>query len=223
MRSQERADEICYSKDLNNSGVQKGVLIFTDQLRCFIEENHQRKLDESVYNLQLNNPSNSMEFEFDIRFVKAETNGESVKQKRINHLLVESAKLIKKSIFILDADTPDFGQTRSSLIQNFQNEGLELSQEGIFLLSNNSDNGCLENLLLEVISDKSTSIFRCFESYKDDTQSINKECTKPDLKTKIYAYLEIITSSRSEQPRDYSNPEIWDLQHETLIPLLLTF
>ncbi|WP_421875585.1 DUF3226 domain-containing protein [Marinoscillum sp.] len=156
----------------------------------------------------------------EITFLKANTNGRSIQKQKIDELRTLTSNFEHKTIFILDADAPDFEQTNQSLIANFKQEGLEISEETIFLLPNNERDGCLEDLLLQLVGDKAGAIFDCFESYKDCIHQIDEQYTKPDLKTKVYAYSEITTASGNERKRDYTNHDIWNLNHEALNPLV---
>jgi len=156
---------------------------------------------------------------FQITFLKASTNGQSIKTQKINEIRTATDGLNFKTLFILDADAPNFKETKESLIKNFGDENVQLPESDIFLLPDDSSDGCLENLLVQIVGDQSQSIFECFESYKDCIRNLNPGYTKPDLKTKIYAYSEIITKSGNERSRDYTDPEVWNLNHEALKPL----
>lgn len=156
----------------------------------------------------------------EVSFIRAETNGVSIKSVKIKEILTKTSSLEHKTLFILDADAPNFGDTKKSLIKNFKSEDLDIPEENIFLLPNNEHDGCLEDLLIQIVSNKADPIFECFEAYKECIHTIDQDYTKPDLKTKIYAYSEILTSSGSERTRAYSDSEIWDLNNNALDPLV---
>ncbi|MEQ8473946.1 MAG: DUF3226 domain-containing protein [Marinoscillum sp.] len=156
----------------------------------------------------------------EITFLKAKTNGKSIQKNKIDEIRTPTSNLEHKTVFILDADAPNFTETSKSLIESFKQEGLDLAEESVFLLPDNKSDGCLEDLLIQMVSDKAKPIFRCFESYKECIHGVNPDYTKPDIKTKVYAYSEIITKSGNERNRDYTNREVWNIEHESLAPLV---
>lgn len=178
-----------------------------------------KKKSSDKENLVLTLEKASKKFK-EITFLKANTNGRSIQKSKIDELRTVTSNLEYKTILILDADAPNCQKTRLSLLENFRQEGLAIPEENIFLLPNNLDDGCLEDLLLQLVGDKAEAIFDCFESYKDCIHQIDKHYTKPDLKTKVYAYSEITTASGNERKRDYTNHDIWNLNHEALNPLV---
>ncbi len=100
------------------------------------------------------------------------------------------------------------------------NLGIEFE---LFLFPNNKDAGTLESLLCEIINNKKSDVFDCFDKY---VKCINKNSNYnlPDLKSKIYAYLEsVLPKSKQNQKkdgeRDYKDEEFWDLSHKYLNPL----
>ncbi|MFY0599518.1 MAG: hypothetical protein JXR03_07585 [Cyclobacteriaceae bacterium] len=155
-----------------------------------------------------------------VQFLKAETNGRSIKKIKIKEIETATAGLDSKTLFILDADVPDHAGTKKTLIDNFLEEDITLNGNYIFLLPNDSNDGCLEDLLLGLVTAKSIPIFGCFDDYKNCINQIDATYTKPDLKTKIFAYSEIITGKGGEKSRNYQDTEVWDLQHESLNPLV---
>jgi len=122
----------------------------------------------------------------------------------------------KTNLLIFDADN-DPKKRREEIEEKKTELGIEFA---LFLFPNDRNSGELEDLLLQICSDKAPAIFGCFETYKDCIRQIDHDYTKPDLKTKLYAYSEITTGNGKEKERDYKNPENWDLKSETLTPLL---
>ncbi len=123
----------------------------------------------------------------------------------------------RTNLLIFDAD-----DSYNSRLIELETRRIELGIEfEVFLLPDGRENGDLETLLQQLtIESKSAQIFDCFESYKSCIHTLNEAYTKPDLKTKIYAYSEILTGSGKEKDRDYTNSEIWDLNHPSLQPLV---
>lgn len=157
---------------------------------------------------------------YQITFLKVNTNGKSIKSQKIQEIRTATDSLRFKTIFILDADAPNFNETRETLRENFRSEEIQLEETNIFLLPNNSNDGCLENLLEQIVGPQSGAVFGCFDAYRACIERVNSEYTKPDLKTKIYAYSEIITNSGSERTRNYRDESVWNLNHVVLSPLI---
>ena len=159
--------------------------------------------------------------ERDCVFVKAKTNGQSIKEVKIKEIITKTVNLEQDTIFILDADVPDYKGTLAGLIENFINEKITVTQNQVFLLPNSDQTGCLEDLLLELVMPRlAEPIFKCFESYKTCIHKIDSSYTKPNLKTKIFAYSEIVTGKGGEKQRNYEDENVWNLEHPNLNPLV---
>lgn len=122
----------------------------------------------------------------------------------------------KANLLIFDSDN-DPQNRRQELIKKKKELGIDFE---LFLFPNNSDPGDLESILEQIAGRPSKAIFDCFENYKSCIDHIDRSYTKPDRKTKIYAYSEILTGSGNEKDRDYTVNEIWDLNHKSLLPLI---
>ncbi len=125
-----------------------------------------------------------------------------------------------QNLIIFDAD--DNIETKQDLIAKIAHElNLEIAT---FFFPNNSDNGCLEDLLSQIINPKHQGIIDCFEQYQLCLSKQETKYTLPNKKAKIYAYLEALLSSQKsaqikEENRNYLDREIWDLDSENLTPL----
>lgn len=142
-----------------------------------------------------------------------ENGGKSFNKNNINNI----QKYIDnnyKLVVIFDADN-NFEEAKNNIKTN-----LNIDDNNIFLFPNNNSLGTLEDILsnIAVIKD----IINCFDKYTNCIDSIPKTIT-PAKKSKIYAYLESIKSydkkTITEDKRDYTNNNIWDLNDEYLNPL----
>jgi hypothetical protein len=96
-----------------------------------------------------------------------------------------------------------------------------------FLLPDNQNPGTLETLLCQIIHPKHSTLLNCFENY-EECLSQNPDYFTPNLKSKIYAYLEALCPRNQkkfiqEEHRNYQNPEHWDLVSTHLTPLKTFF
>lgn len=158
----------------------------------------------------------------DIKFIKAETNGSSIGDNKLRTIATDTNKLAYNTLFILDADAPDLLNTKVNLTERFEQLGMSISAEKLFLLPNNSEDGCLENLLLDMVIElKSEEIFRCFDEYKSCLLNKNPAYFPPQgLKPKIFAYVDVLTGQGGEQKRNYGDPNVWNLNSHSLDPLI---
>ena len=132
-------------------------------------------------------------------------------------------------LVIFDADTNDNGggfAKRKKQIYDYN-----LSIDGIFLFPNNQDDGTLEDLLENIITQTNKPIFDCWDKFENCLQEnaskkIGKELITPAKKSKIYVYLESLLGKTQEEKkkikdpfRDYSIVEHWNLNAEYLEPL----
>lgn len=123
------------------------------------------------------------------------------------------------NLVIFDAD--NHPERRRQEILNFKDE-LAIDFE-LFLLPNNRDRGQFETLLCNLINQDHQVIFNCFENYQICLEA-NPQYHLPNLKSKIYAYLEALLPNNQkemikEAKRDYQNRNHWDLENAYLNPL----
>lgn len=136
-------------------------------------------------------------------------------------------------IFDADDESKDFGgidARRKYLEDEKAKLGIEFEY---FLFPNNESDGDYECLLEQIIHSKHKCLFTCFEGYQTCIDrrkdgSGNNIYNAPIRKTKIYAYVDSIKKSKTEEKRfknnkkgDYlfDNPELWNLDNEYLVPL----
>ena len=140
---------------------------------------------------------------FDIQIQILEGNVLEGKHKK----LIETTKNLLVCITILDADK-DFSSAK---------EKIEEFDKNIksYIFPNNQDNGNLETLLEKMILDEHKGILKCFESYENCIQGLNKRYKTPNQKAKIYAYLEALGVKK----RTYTNKNIWNFKQKDLLKL----
>ena len=102
----------------------------------------------------------------------------------------------------------------------------------LFLLPDNTRNGELEDLLVQIINPANQPVMRCWDDYESSLKQVilpwkSGGLTLPAKKTRIYAYLEaLLGSSRSEKDkikeinRDYLNKDFWNLDADALSALI---
>lgn len=93
---------------------------------------------------------------------------------------------------------------------------------GIFLFPDNSNNGTLEDLLLEMVPSDNAEILRCFDGYQECLLKLDRPLTTPNKKARVYAYCEALLPSGSKKmkdsKRDYRNRDLWELNSPALQP-----
>lgn len=84
-----------------------------------------------------------------------------------------------------------------------------------FLIPDNENNGCLEDLLIKIACDE--RVFDCFEEYKRCLENHQRGYKLPKDKSKVYAY----SQARGDNPQEpnYNDSNSWDLDSPHLDPL----
>ncbi len=134
-----------------------------------------------------------------------------------------------KTLIIFDADK-DYESNKKEILKVVSKTKQTISEEQIFLLPNNQDDGDLETLLLEIA--KYDEFLKCFEGYLECIK--NKEHYKPIKnirKNMLYAYLEVfglenLTKTdgkdkiKEKHKEEYEKlKEVIDFSLNSLIPL----
>ena len=129
------------------------------------------------------------------------------------------------NLIVFDADTPlnggGFEGRKKELMDKLKE--LDIAAE-IFLFPNNQDDGCFEDLLLNIaLNDKYKSFFDCFGDYE---KCLGDDYEHPNLKGKVYTYISSMKSLTNSQRKDlgqgrwlFDNPDYWNLESEYLTPL----
>ena len=119
------------------------------------------------------------------------------------------------NLVVLDANG-DFDSCRKAVEEK---KAIPLAFDDYFLLPNHRDSGCLETLLESVVVKAHRGIFECFDDYEKCIKEKSAEYNTPDLKARIYAYCEALTSEGNQEKQDYCNSAHWNLDSPALDPL----
>ena len=122
----------------------------------------------------------------------------------------------KRVVIVFDADADVEGrreEVRQVIID------LDLPVNEFFLLPNNNEPGCLENLLQAMAVDRHKAIYDCFELYEECLNATNPCYVFPPLKAKIYAYCEPLGIETQAPHRDFGIEDYWNLDTPALGPL----
>lgn len=150
----------------------------------------------------------------------------SIKEEHILNQLVKNTDENGINLVIFDADK-DFEKRKQELLYIKNKNNVDFN---LFLLPNNSDDGTLETLLMNIINPNNEAILDCWQRYEQCLKSksliIGKELTLPAIKTKVYAYLEALLDDTKkgkegikESKRDYKNTNLWKLDSQYILPL----
>lgn len=132
------------------------------------------------------------------------------------------------NLVIFDADN-DIESRRMQLLDWKKANNVDFE---LFLLPDNTRNGELEDLLVQIINPANQPVMRCWDDYESSLKQVilpwkSGGLTLPAKKTRIYAYLEaLLGSSRSEKDkikeinRDYINKDFWNLDADALSALI---
>jgi len=157
----------------------------------------------------------------EIVFIKVDTNGSSLSREAIENIRLETIGLAEKTLFILDADAPNYSKTKSNLIESISAIG-EIDDENIFLFPNDQD-GCLEDLLNQLIPDNYQHFFSgCITHYAECVNELEADL-EVNKKDRLFIYTASLTRNNnfsSGSKRNY-NSEFWNLDSEALNPLLV--
>jgi hypothetical protein len=131
---------------------------------------------------------------------------------------IENSDSGKINLLIIDADVRD----RRTAVQRDMQE-LKIKAE-LFLFPDNNRVGELEHLLVDIAAER--DIIECFEKY----ETCIKDYESVDPKGKIYAYLDALIPNTDKKKDekilkdplrwDFKNKDHWNLDHESLKPLL---
>ena len=133
----------------------------------------------------------------------------------------------RRTAIIFDADlNPD---KRRNELQNILRGGKSPSSASIFLIPNDSDAGCLEDLLTHLVPPKYQPIIQCWNNFISSlsglTPPLVPETNLPGSKTKFYSYASLLRRRKEEEKdaaeayRTYQGVEHWDLDTSYLDPL----
>lgn len=122
----------------------------------------------------------------------------------------------KPAALILDANSDPADRRRSldDAVARF-----ELPVTDSFLLPNNGDPGCLENLLEQLAVERGQAIHDCFARYERCLRDSGRDFELPHVKGKVYAYCEALGIEPRDWKRDYTDARFWNLEAAEVEPL----
>ncbi|TCJ17072.1 hypothetical protein EPD60_07105 [Flaviaesturariibacter flavus] len=143
----------------------------------------------------------------------------------VDTIIKPNNELGLENVLILDTDTPNHKNPAGGYVErkSYLDQLLNGLDVKYFLIPNNSDDGNLESLLTECISDGGKQFYSCLSSYVSCLEQIaeNKpkgireiECFD---KTKLdwYTYM-MLGKVNNKEGRDYLKQDLWDLDRPCL-------
>lgn len=130
-----------------------------------------------------------------------------------------------KNLIIFDADTTrncgGLKQRQKEILEKVGELGITAE---LFLFPNNKDDGCFENLLLDIaLKERYKTFFDCYSDYE---KCLGDDYEHPNLKGKVFTYISSMKSLTKKQRENlgrgcwlFDNPEYWDIENEALLPL----
>ncbi len=89
----------------------------------------------------------------------------------------------------------------------------------LFLLPNDSDPGCLEDLLEGIAPAHRQHVYQCLDAYTACVRREQPSFEGPTAKGRVYAYCDALSTPAKPEERDYADGNCWDLNAECLSPL----
>ena len=181
------------------------------KVRLFVEGKADKKFIQDYITFLLGgNPDN-----LDINCIGGWTELPKAAQKFKEHSDADGVNLL-----IMDADDHPAAR-REQVLQIKERAGIEFE---LFLMPNDQAAGNLESVLYQIINPDHYVIFNCFDEYQNCLRNSSGSYHLPNLKSKIYAYLEALlprnqTEMLRDDKRNYKNTDHWNLNNPYLDPL----
>ena len=131
----------------------------------------------------------------------------------------------RRMVVILDADS-SVERRREECQTTIAQHGLPV--DAFFLMPDDMNSGCLENLLEKMAHPHHISIHDCFSQYEDCLKKLGEnsgqEYHLPGIKARIFAYRDALKKKLKEkgtraEDRDYDNAAHWNMDTPELEPL----
>ena len=176
----------------------------------------------------------SAELNVNLRVLDASGTSGGIDSKKISSLIneISSVNIPRgiESILLIDADTPEHSHPPGGYQQRteYLNKLRETTEFDFFLIPNNSDDGNLEYLLSQIISEDGLPFYSCLSSYieclkalDDDTapQGVQEIADLDKERFGWYVYMMQGKGKAVESPRDYLQTDYWNLSAPALEPL----
>lgn len=186
------------------------------------------RLDDS----QLFGDVNENNLKLVVRVFDVDSGNGGIDNRKIRELVEEIKRtnipLGIKSALIIDTDTPDHSRPKGGYTHRVQylSELCEGTDISYFLVPNNRDDGNLETLLNEIVSNNGLPYYRCLQEFTTCLANLESDQVPPKLseehweKTKLKWYAFNMDGSNSRNPaRNYLDSDLWDLNASSLNPL----
>lgn len=122
------------------------------------------------------------------------------------------------NLFILDSDK-NSKQNVATALEILVNEEKESGRDirfDTFLIENN-----LEHLVKKIVPQSKNGLWNCIDEYAKCNEALESNALlEVDSKTKVYIYVNAHNVPHNYKKKAFHNPEIWDLNHKVLEPLL---
>lgn len=126
----------------------------------------------------------------------------------------------RRMVVILDADS-SVERRREECQTTIAQHGLPV--DAFFLMPDDMNSGCLENLLEKIAIPQHAILHDCFSRYETCLETAERDSQYgyrlPNIKDRIYAYCAAVGNGPKEGERNYANADHWDLDARALNPL----
>ncbi|GEM_PF-2173529 len=145
------------------------------------------------------------------------------KFQELSEILRGNVDIGVKLLAVIDAD--DDWKKRKQPLLEFMKE-FDIEEEQVFVFPDDTKNGCLEDLLLELIPDEKLEIIECLNAASKCVNNLG--VVGMDKKDIIHQYVSSNLTKKqrkqrgqhaNEETRNYSDSTVWNLESEALQPL----
>lgn len=146
--------------------------------------------------------------------------GDHTSLHRISKTIKSSTTEGNLNLLLFDCDNYTKEEKLELLNNEKQNLGIDIES---FLFPDNKSKGNLETLLKNIINKDNKKLFNCIDDYSDCVTNLNIDQIRNfDEKSKIFVYVDsfIVGGRGKEKQRDYKEKTLWDLESDSLKPLL---
>lgn len=176
-----------------------------DKINLFVEGKTDEEFIEALISTHLNSSISHVVYQLDGNHERIHEHTDRLREGLLN-------------LFILDSDSNSKEQVDQQMFPVIEMEAAYRRnvRYDIFLIEDN-----LEFLAKRIIPQEKTNLWSCIDTYAQCNASIQSELIRPvDSKTKVYIYVNAHKVPVNYKKREFSNPEIWNLQHEAVNPLV---
>jgi hypothetical protein len=129
----------------------------------------------------------------------------------VEQFFTANSALQTKNLILFDADN-DFA-TRKADIENTISK-LKIITD-LYLFPDNASSGSLDTIQVSISNPIHKPLFTCYDSFCV-CLSANPEYKIPDIKDKIFTYIDCLKENPRVGKRNFKNTDLWDLSHPVL-------